>query len=62
VQDQHFVHCALTGERPDTDGRTGLTVVAVLEAIETAIRECRRVPVVYPDVVPYARPLTEATS
>ena len=62
VQDQHFVHCALTGERPDTDGRTGLTVVAVLEAIETAIRECRRVPVAYPDVVPYARPLTEATS
>jgi predicted dehydrogenase len=59
VQDQHFVHCALTGERPDTDGQTGLTVVAVLEAIDSAIREGRRMPIAYPDVVPLGQLLIE---
>jgi predicted dehydrogenase len=30
----HFLECALTGERPRTDGENGLRVVRVLEAIE----------------------------
>ncbi len=32
VQDQHFVDCALTGRRPQSDGESGLAVVQVLEA------------------------------
>ena len=36
---QHFVDCILTGKRPRTDGRNGLTVVQMLEAAKKSIRE-----------------------
>ena len=34
IEIDHFLHCAMTGERPRTDGMSGLRVVRVLEAIE----------------------------
>lgn len=43
VQDRHFVRSALRGTRPRTDGRNGLAVVEVLEALQLALREGRRV-------------------
>jgi len=35
---EHFVHCIRTGERPLSDGRQGLTVVATLEAADRSLR------------------------
>lgn len=43
VEDEHFIHCTVTGERPRTDGRSGLEVVATLEAAEQALRDDRAV-------------------
>jgi predicted dehydrogenase len=43
VEDQHFVDCALTGMKPLSDARSGLAVVAVLEAAERSFRERREV-------------------
>jgi predicted dehydrogenase len=43
VQDGHFVRCALEGARPQTDGWNGLAVVEVLEALQLALSEGRRV-------------------
>lgn len=41
VQDRHFVQCMSTGERPQSDGASGLAVVRVLEAAEEALRTGR---------------------
>ena len=35
---QDFLHCTLTGERPVTDGWSGVRVVAVLDAVGTSLR------------------------
>jgi predicted dehydrogenase len=43
VQDRHFVRCAMNGERPRTDGWNGLAVVEVLEALQLALLQGRRV-------------------
>ena len=43
VQDRHFVRCALDGTRPQTDGWNGLAVVEVLDALQLALQERRRV-------------------
>jgi predicted dehydrogenase len=43
VQDRMFADCALNGTRPATDGRNGLAVVEVLEALQISLREGRRV-------------------
>lgn len=43
VEDQHFVDCVLSGQRPTTDGENGLAVVEVLEAAAVSLREGRRV-------------------
>jgi len=45
VQDRHFVRCVLDGAHPQTDGLNGLAVVEVLEALQLALREGRRVEV-----------------
>jgi predicted dehydrogenase len=38
LEDRHFVECIRNGIAPDTDGRMGLAVVAVLEAIDRSIK------------------------
>jgi len=38
VQDAHLIDCIRTGARPRTDGVSGLAVVRVLEAADTALR------------------------
>lgn len=38
VEDRHFVHSIRTGERPQSDGRSGLAVVQVLEAAERSLQ------------------------
>lgn len=48
VQDRHFVHRILDRRTPETDGATGLIVVAILEAIEQSIQQRRPVTIVYP--------------
>jgi predicted dehydrogenase len=48
VQDQHFIHRILDGAPPETDGTTGLAVVAIVEAIRESIRQNRPVSVAYP--------------
>ena len=42
VECEHFVHCALTGEQPRSDGRSGLRVVRVLEALQQSLQASRR--------------------
>ena len=37
VQDAHLIDCVRTGARPRTDGESGLAVVRVLEAADTAL-------------------------
>jgi predicted dehydrogenase len=37
VECEHFVHCCLTGERPRSDGQSGLRVVRVLEALQASL-------------------------
>jgi len=43
VQDQHFVDCIIDGSRPSTNGRSGLTVVQVLECAQISITQRRPV-------------------
>jgi predicted dehydrogenase len=43
VQDRQFVRCVLNRDRPPTDGWNGLAVVEVLEALQQALLEGRRV-------------------
>jgi predicted dehydrogenase len=43
VEDRQFIRCALSGERPSTDARSGLAVTATLEAAERSLRLHRRV-------------------
>jgi predicted dehydrogenase len=37
VECEHFVHCVRTGETPRSDGRSGLRVVRVLEALQQSL-------------------------
>ncbi len=39
VECEHFVHCLRTGETPRSDGRSGLRVVRVLEALQRSLDE-----------------------
>jgi len=39
---EHFVRCALRGERPRSDGESGLRVVRVLAALEASLEASRR--------------------
>ena len=39
IEDEHFVDCALTGLRPNTDGHNGLGVVEVLEAAQVVLAD-----------------------
>jgi predicted dehydrogenase len=43
VQDEHFVECVLQGQRPLTDGLSGLAVVSVLEAAQLSLRQGREI-------------------
>lgn len=45
LENQHFVDCIRNGTTPQTDGRSGLAVVAVLEAVDRALGTgtCREV-------------------
>jgi predicted dehydrogenase len=49
VQVEHFIRCIENGTPPQTDGANGLSVVAVLEAIDESITTGRTVRVRYPD-------------
>jgi predicted dehydrogenase len=46
---EHFVHCVQRGIPPRIDGKSGLTVIAVLEAIDEAIATGAVVKVQYPE-------------
>jgi predicted dehydrogenase len=48
VEVRHFIECMRTGTAPQTDGQSGLAVVAVLEAIDQAVATGRVVEVRYP--------------
>jgi predicted dehydrogenase len=37
IECEHFVHCVRTGETPRSDGRSGLRVVRVLEALQRSL-------------------------
>ena len=39
---EHFLHCVRTGERPRSDGESGLRVVSVLEGLQRALDRSRR--------------------
>jgi predicted dehydrogenase len=41
VECEHFVECCLTGERPHSDGLSGLRVVRVLEALQQSLDHSR---------------------
>lgn len=43
VEDQHFIDCVISGERPRTHGENGLAVVEVLEAAQRSLREGRSI-------------------
>jgi predicted dehydrogenase len=43
VQDQEFVRCVQAGDRPASDGSSGLSVVQVLDAAQISLREQRTV-------------------
>jgi predicted dehydrogenase len=45
----HFLECSATGERPRTDGLSGLRVVRVLEAIERSGKNGSRLEPILPD-------------
>src|SRR5262249_49802389 len=42
IECEHFVHCAATGQRPRSDGASGLRVVRVLEALDSSLKSSRR--------------------
>jgi len=44
VEDQHFIDCAISGERPQTHGENGLAVVEVLEGAQRSLLEGTSVP------------------
>ncbi|HET6221685.1 MAG TPA: Gfo/Idh/MocA family oxidoreductase, partial [Dongiaceae bacterium] len=48
LEDKHFIDCIRSGSVPDTDGRDGLAVIAVLEAIDRSMRTGGPVKVEYP--------------
>jgi predicted dehydrogenase len=48
LEDKHFIDCIRSGSVPDTDGRNGLAVIAVLEAIDRSMRTGGPVKVEYP--------------
>lgn len=50
LEDRHFIESIQNGTVPQSDGRSGLTVVAILEAIDEAVATGRIVPVAYPDL------------
>lgn len=39
IEDRQFIHSVRTGERPPSDGESGLAVVRVLEAAERSVRD-----------------------
>ncbi len=41
---EHFVHCVRSGERPRSDGASGLRVVRVLEALQRSLNESSPAP------------------
>jgi predicted dehydrogenase len=41
VECEHFVECCLIGERPRSDGLSGLRVVRVLEALQQSLDRSR---------------------
>jgi predicted dehydrogenase len=43
IECEHFVECVRTGRRPRSDGASGLRVVRVLEGLQRALDESRRV-------------------
>jgi predicted dehydrogenase len=49
LENQHFVECIRNGSRPQTDGQSGLAVVAVLEAADQALRTGTRLDVDWPE-------------
>jgi predicted dehydrogenase len=44
VEDEHFIDCAISGQRPQTHGENGLAVVEVLEAAQRSLLEGRSIP------------------
>lgn len=62
VQDQQFVHSVLNGVQPESDGTTGLAVVAILEAIQASIRHQQRITIAYPGERQPACSLAELTA
>ena len=42
VECEHFVHCVRTGERPRSDGASGVRVVRVLEQLQQSLEDSRR--------------------
>jgi predicted dehydrogenase len=48
LEDRHFIDCIRSGTVPETDGRDGLSVIAVLEAIDKSMRIGSPVKVEYP--------------
>jgi predicted dehydrogenase len=38
---EHFVHCVRTGQKPDSDGESGLRVVRVLEELQRSLERSR---------------------
>lgn len=48
LEDRHFVDCIRTGTVPEADGRDGLSVVAILEAIDRSLQTGAPVKVGYP--------------
>jgi predicted dehydrogenase len=54
VQDQEFVRCVQTGDRPAADGTSGLAVVQALDAAQISLREQRPVSIAELNQVPSA--------
>jgi predicted dehydrogenase len=38
---EHFVHCIRTGQKPESDGESGLRVVRVLEELQRSLERSR---------------------
>lgn len=53
VEDQHFLDCVISGQRPKTHGENGLAVVEVLEAAQRSLLEGRSITLAdTPEVTP----------